>query len=276
MTTLAANDPNKPKSQINTFRLKGLIIAVYFGVVLFLTLCMIYGDIPVPYPASWLNLINFVYYFLPYVIAVWAGLMLRPFWPSFRNIFVGILIIHLFYSFGIYMGHAYYLEQWERQIQRQRLEEINILKASHQHVKDPLGNSILKVLVTVQLDAAGLSPGNYEMTAELSQRGRAIDDARSASYHFVIAEKGSKIFQTTLLTELNLDSNFSKNPLDIDLKVMKKMLVEQKVKRFLFFARWAAFFRTTNWEGEAAELTDRWIEMHLFRRVDSLRWRAVR
>lgn len=270
MSPTHQDDPDKFKNQTNVTRLSGLIIFIYFAMVVFLAACTVLGDIPLPYPAAWTNLLNFVYYVLPYILAGLAGVMLRPFWPSFRNVFVGIIVIHLFYSFGIYMGHTYYLDRLEQQIRRHRLEKIKVLKADHQFWKEPNNNSAAQLRVTLQLDSTKLSPGHYAMTVGLSRRGQPLTDAQSNSYHFRIPETGGEMFQTTLLLEpRGLNLNSSGDLYDIDLKITREMLLDQKTRNFLHFSRWAAFFRTTNWEGEDTDLADHWVETHLIRRIDS-------
>ncbi|OGX31630.1 MAG: hypothetical protein A2787_03505 [Omnitrophica WOR_2 bacterium RIFCSPHIGHO2_01_FULL_48_9] len=267
------NDQNKPADRAQVIRLTVQVVFVYFLVIVFLIVCMLFGDMPAPYPKTWTGLMDFVYYFLPYLLALWAGVMLRPFWPSFRNVFVGIIVVHLFYSFGIYMGHAYHWDRLEQQTRRYRSEKIKILTVDHQFLKNSQDDSAVQLLVRLQFDSAELSSGDYRMTAELWQRGLAVPQAQFDFYDFRIGEKGGQVFQTVLSAELqNFNKDTAGDPYDINLRIQRKILIDESIKNFLFWARWAAFFRTADWEGRDTELTDRWVETHVLRKIDSVPW----
>jgi len=229
-----------------------------------------HGDQDFLYSPNWRYLIYGVYYGLPFILGIGLGLTFKPLWRHFRNIVVIIFTIHLLYIFALYMLRYNIAVKWSREIRQTQLGHLGVKNFTHNVVDENKDGFVDKISFQMQFDTSGLAPGDYKAWVTLAQEGGSLPNGKVDVYHLHVVQKGSSLMNPHFEVKAQpLNQYFEEGPIAVDIKITKDIALTERMKRVLFFSRWAAFLKATSWEGHDPEIYDQTIEVQTLRSVGS-------
>ncbi len=189
---------------------------------------------------SEIDLLRFFYFVLPFLLAFAFGFLFRPFGKHFRDVLVGIFILHFFYSAGIYLLQDQRLYQWKKEVRLQagefKIQNITTRVSSEETAR-----------INIQIDTTKLQNGEYRLYFILSQDSTGLSQGQVGHYDFTKSKSTTSVtteiqFRTTPYKEY-----FEKGTAYVDVGLAKESKVPASIKKVLFLGRWAAFFRPMAW-----------------------------
>ena len=257
------------------------------------------------YPGSLLSLLYFAYYGMPAVIAALFGFIFKPFWKNFRLVLVIIFLVHWAYSTVVYTLRYALLVKWHDELQETQEGKLQVFSMRHKFYDDDKNSVMDRVELIGEFDLSLLANGEYLLEAFLSQDGQRLPNARAGAYRFILEDeskptpikreekqdprenqkpalhkydkktleagaKKQRIFQHSFQANLNrYQVYFVNGPLDVDFELRKILRSNEAIEKVLCLSRWAAFLRTTSWEGYDPDLKPMILEVQTINSVYS-------
>ena len=222
-----------PKIKKAKIPLAGRIVMVYYLILVSLVVLTIQSGQPLDFkrdgvPFSWVDVIKFTYYVLPLLLAVFYGIIFRPFWPRFRDLLVLILVIHGVYSIFVYSCRVAYFERLKNETFKLRLAEYSLYRVQHRMLDTTKDGLIDRVEFRAKLDAADFPPGNYIVYAKVTQRGQEFPDSLVGRFPFQIFPTKQKPFQISFAANPQLfESYYESGHFDLNLGLQRVVGVDE-------------------------------------------------
>jgi len=165
--------PPKPLTALITLVYSLITVGIVFIVILSKA-SLLDGDSWFRWPSIWLLIIYGVYYWLPIILSLLYGAVMRPFWMRFRDLIVAILFVQLVYSVGIHLWRAIYLQRRDELVYQTKRAEPFVYEAKHRFVDQDNDGVIEQVKCRVKIDMDEYPDGEYAIHAHLSQEDRQL------------------------------------------------------------------------------------------------------
>ncbi len=245
------------------------VVGVYFLTVSGVIGVILYNAIPLfdqrSRPSAFMLVVWFLYYVAPWILAVSFGVMFKPFWKSFRNIFFTILSIQLLYSFTVSMLRWDYRESFSNQFHWKKSDKIKIIKLTPLQFDRDGDGFIEEVKVTADFDFKKIRPGEYLLDG-------VIVPGASLSPYLI---EGGGIFTINKTGEANIISKDfivtpRKDKSDVSLALQNFQIkfilfrivhVSERGKKILQYTRWSPFMRETDWDGADKQIYEDWLKL---------------
>lgn len=268
-----APEPVRKPSRI---LLKSYVILIYFtSVLMFISTIIIResqlcspGDV-LP-PSYYLFAIPPLYYIFPIILALIFGVLFPPFLKNSRDILFPIFYIAVIYSFTIYMFRSFYADERSGEVMRGQYARLTLHDFQHTVADNNKDGTVDSVDFTAQFGMAGSPPGEYRLTALLTDRSGSSAENGIGSFEFLVkADENRKYVGHFKFVPANESVMQAAAEYDVALILQRYFPLDERGKRILAFARWSPFFRITNWNGEDPEITDEIVTLDVLRYVDS-------
>ncbi len=153
-----------------------LVLGLYFGALVALVAVTLAFEIPLSegegflvFPSLWSLLLGFAYYLAPPLIALGFGWRLRPFVRHALALYLAILLVQGGYSLGATMLRAPLAADWDADRQASAAAVHDLAEARHELHDDDGDGLIDRVALNGRVRTQGLPPGDYRVTAILTE-----------------------------------------------------------------------------------------------------------
>jgi len=246
-----------------------MTVVIYFLIILvmvFLTLHFEKRGGPFLIQSSgyqfWLKLLIFANYGLPLVFGVMAGTLLRPFWITFRNYLLIVILLHGAYSFFVYAIRSSLYEEWEQNIYLSQLASLKLKTFKLKTIDRNEDGIVDWVKITSALDMTDFPEGTYLSCAYLSQNGQRVPGGILKPIRFSLKKEKAELLNADFtFAPVRYDRYFAQGALEVNLSVKKIISVNEEAKRIQTLCRFAAFYRPVSWAGEDPFMSDRILEL---------------
>ncbi len=149
------------------------IVSLYSLIVLSVIGAIVYYQAPISLEngrsgsPTVLYFVWFLYYGLPFVLAVIFGCLFRPFRKSFRNILFAIFFMQLLYSFTVSMLRWEYLQNFNNARRWKKSDRIKIMDLTPQQFDRNQDGFIEEVKLNAVFDFTKIRPGEYLLDAAI-------------------------------------------------------------------------------------------------------------
>lgn len=253
----------------NRLILTARIVILYSLIVISVISVIVYFQTPISLESGHLGssailyFVWFLYYGLPFVLAVIFGSFFRPFRKSFRNILFAIFFMHLLYSFTVSMLRWEYLQDFNKTRAWKKSDRIRIADFTPQQFDRNQDGFIEEVKLNAVFDFTKIRPGEYLLDATI------VTDAPISPFEidggglFVIDKTGidnmiSRDFVITGRRDLE-SATYAIHNFQVKLLLFRIISIDERGKTLLAFSRWSPFLRTTRWDGSDEEIYADWV-----------------
>lgn len=245
------------------------IVCLYCLIVLSVIGAIVYYQAPISLEngrsgsSAVLYFVWFLYYGLPFVVAVIFGCLFRPFRKSFRNVLFVIFFMQLLYSFTVSMLRWEYLQDFNKIRSWKKSDRIKIMDLTPQQFDRNQDGFIEEVKVKAVFDFTKIRPGEYLLDAAIVSDAAVFPFEIDGGGLFTIDKTGadnmiSREFDITVRNDLK-SATFEIQNFQVKLLLFRIVSIDERGKKVLAFARWSPFLRSTNWDGSDAEIYADWI-----------------
>ncbi len=268
-------DPHEIDEQARIYLIARLVV-VYFVTIAAVAWGTVYYQLPLykgdflRWPTPWLWTIWFLYYVLPFVLAIVYGLTFRPFWRGFRNLWVTIIVVQLLFSFGANAFRMDYLQKILRKARWSHGDDIKIKNFIFKYFDRNQDGLKEELRVRAVFDLTQLRPGEYLLDASL------INDEGKAGVEWLSLQGGETVKLAMREDKNVFQEEFVISPIQgvaptyeeinfrIRLILSRIINVDEYGLRLFQFTRWSPFLRKTDWEGNDPEVYGDWIVLGRF------------
>lgn len=224
------------------------------------------------FPTNWQLFLLVFYYVLPFVLSLFFGLLFRPFWPNFRNLWISLLVLQGIYSLGCFAWREYCLGKWEAAVHQTKIASARVV-STETGVKESSDGQIAQGKVLVTVDMAEFPEGIYELACFLRnpKAATAQEYQRIGRAHWVLTKDAlpNKTVQFTFNPK-NFKSLFERGPVTVNALLNRLLIVDAFSQSALDWSRWSPFLRSVSWTGEDSEIYDQALEIEIFRDMATL------
>ena len=255
------------------------IVAVAWGT--FYYKLALYAGNYMRWPTPWLWTIWFLYYVLPFVLAIVYGLTFRPFWRSFRNFWTTIIVIQLLYSFGASVLRWDYVQKVQHKGRWSRNDVIKIKNFASKYFDRNQDGLKEELRVRAVFDLTQMRPGEYVLDASfVAEEGKGgVEWLRlegGETVKFAMREDKNIFQEEFVIAPLQgVGPTYEDVNFRIRFILSRIVTVDEQGLRLLQFTRWSPFLRKTDWEGADPELYGDWIVLGRFIQPDVFTLRAL-
>ncbi|MCK5581467.1 MAG: hypothetical protein KAJ18_09375 [Candidatus Omnitrophica bacterium] len=251
-----------PQGERTNILLAARIIVVYYltllsivGVVLKFDIFPLLGPELSSRFTPWHVLLMFLYYVVPFILAIVFGFVCRPFWKNVRNFIVAVLVVHGSYSFCVFAYRYSYLQELEELEYQRQMAELGIVSVSHKIQDSDQDGRVDGVDFYVQFDMSKYPTGDYVVYATLTQNRNPLPDNRISAYKFTNSDNTSKRYRIQFHVDpQKYEPYYARGAFEFNLGVQGIKEVDAEGRQVLAFARWAPFFSSTSWYGQDPEI----------------------
>ncbi|MCB9757900.1 MAG: hypothetical protein H6753_05710 [Candidatus Omnitrophica bacterium] len=245
------------------------IVSLYCLIVFSVISAIVYYQAPISLengrsgsPAI-LYFVWFLYYGLPFVLAVIFGCLFRPFRKSFRNILFAIFFMQLLYSFTVSMLRWEYLQDFNKARGWKKSDRIRIADLTPQQFDRNQDGFIEELKLNVVFDFTKIRPGEYLLDAAIVSDAAVSPFEINGGGLFTIDKTSadnmiSREFDITVRADLE-SAVYVMQTFQVKLLLFRIISIDERGKNVLAFSRWSPFFRSTNWDGSDAEIYADWV-----------------
>ncbi|MDP2654380.1 MAG: hypothetical protein Q8Q08_10165 [Candidatus Omnitrophota bacterium] len=256
-------------------------LAVRVGTVYFLTLMLAavmtekYA-IPLRYadngtPTAWLQILLLFYYGVPVLMAALFGICFRPFFRNFRNLALLIFMIHLAYSFVVYLVRNDHAKKSEGDAALRASGRLRVAAVNHAARDGNKDGRIDDVEIFSELDLSDFAGGEYRIEAFLTQDSHPVSEKPFGTLRGRLGSGKVKRFPVRFSFDPQpLEAFFYRGPVDINFRLIKIRKPDDKMLQIITWSRWAAFLRPFAWGEEDSLGSPREIDLGTVRNVHSI------
>lgn len=222
-----------------------------------------------PDTVYWLSLVRFIYYVLPVFLAVIFGLVIRPFWPNFRNLLIGIIVLQLLYGFFASLYRLGYLQLYGNEIHQSRKARVRLMSTQHELADKNHDGQIDYLFLSGRLDIEDLPAGDYQIYATISQKGQSFPDGLMGVSPVKITKPETKPIKVNFQKDPRVfEPYYNRGEFEFNIGVKKIVPLNMKAHKVLSITRWAPYFRTTSWDGYDPDINEEKLEIDYLAGVD--------
>lgn len=251
-----------------------LVASIYTLCLVALVAATLAFDIPLAegegflvFPSLWGLFVEFGYYGAPLVTAAGFGWFCRPFPRNFLAVLTVIVLSQGIYSVGaMALRDARAADLAEDA--RASAAAIQGLRAYEHRLDDANGDGLIeRIVLSGEIEVAGLPPGDYAVAAQLSQA------ASDAPLHFsqtrlaLPVGASAPVAFTIALSARRFQEVAGDGPLEVSLEVTKDRRLSRRDRTILTLCAWAPYFCATTRLGLDRAIYDRVLSLKRFEAV---------
>lgn len=254
-----------------------LVLGLYFAALVALAAITLGFDIPLSegegflvFPSPWSLFVTFAYYLAPPLIALGFGWRARPFRRHALALWLAIVAVQGGYSLAITLLRADLVADWKADRLASAAAIHGLAEVSHRLHDDDGDGLTDRVALDGRVQTRGLPPGDYEITAILTEAPPGQRRRIAGPMNFPRSSSASGPLDLAFSFDLpapRLGDLAAAGPMPFHVEVTKSRHPDDDTRRILTLCAWAPFACATSRGGGDPDVHD---EILTLRRFENL------
>jgi hypothetical protein len=251
-----------------------LVLGLYFAALVALVAVTLAFEIPLSagegflvFPSPWSLFIAFATYLAPPLIAFGFGWRLRPFARHAAALWLAILLVQGGYSLAVTLLHADLVAAWNADRQASAAAILELAEARHVLHDDDGDGLIDRVALDGRVRTRGLPPGDYRVTAILTETPPGRHRRSAGPMKFPRSSDGSGPLDLAFAFDLDaagLAELAAAGPMTLHVEVAKSRAPDAYAMTVLRLCAWAPFGCPTSRGGGDPEIHEEIVTLRRF------------